>query len=525
MPVVKMTNPGVDRSITRPIVLEVVRQVLEWTGLKNNTPIQYPGETGTVQQPGSNIASDPDFNRFDSNTTWRITVDENYQTDQVLTTAVEYDDNPAYFSDPDTGVYIRPVYSPTDISINIISRHTDKDAAIRWRDDIRMRISTLRAERVHIASYSYIIPFEFIIILREIHKMREAVAPYGETFDQFVERYLVDKGTTLVDLAGNNPTLAIKETQTQMMGWFEFEEGPEKGDKQSENSAHNITFSYKLKLDKPIASVMNYPLMIHNQLIDKKFRPTEKSYEVDDYRLAYSNSVGALRTFAPYEQSRKFKPPGIAIPVFDDFIPASTSIPLDTMRVLTALTSVDLSNPKVLLDLKDLGTFTIDPVIQAFMVVERNWIQKLGTSVLNLVVYENDVAMHSTKYSMDENLIVNLVDDPDPRKIYHVRLAVYMRPRLLTDDAKQRMRENGEATNKILEALRRTLDEEGYLPPVIVNPSFPNGYIPKTELNKTLEYLDGFYDTKYTGQIYQWNTVETLIIDTSVNYHAPRPTK
>src|ERR1035437_5563660 len=57
---------------------------------------------------------------------------------------------------------------------------------------------------------------------------------------------------------------------------------------------------------------------------------------------------------------------GIAIPYYDEFIPAVENIPVDTIRVFTALINIDEKHPTNLLSLKELGSYELHQSILAY---------------------------------------------------------------------------------------------------------------------------------------------------------------
>jgi len=507
MPLLVLTNPGVRDSVTRPVVLDIVRQLLTWTGLPQDTRVLYPGDNETALQPGSKISTDKEFNTFGTDSQWFITVEENYQEDRALSMAVTYDDNPKIFDDEDARVWIKPAYSPCDVVLRVRSRFTDKDAATRWRDDIRSRVAMLRDARVHNVSYSYLIPLEFMVVLKEIHRMRESVAPYNQTWEEYIDFYRSTKVRQLSDLVGKNQEWGVAETQARVLGYFDFGMAPEQSSKNSEDSTHAIEFTYSFKYDKPVSSVMSYPLVINNQLMDKRFRQTTAVERVEDYQLQYSHSADAFAHFENARLTQNIAMPGISIPEFDEFIPARGTVPPDTIRVLTGLTTIDEANPLDLLQLDQLGNQSILPEVLEFMRGEVNWMTKLGQSIFHLMVYRNQHPLPKEGYVVGSDLMVRLINPPNLRDIYHVRLALYQRPRLLPNAAKDRLRNNCAVARILLSALKTDLTAAGFLQTCQLG-----NYMTRQDFDRAADEIDRYFDSKFNRQIYQFNTVSTLFV-------------
>lgn len=509
MPKLVLTNPGVRESVTRPVVLDIARQILAWTGLPKDTQILFPGYDEKALQPGSTISSEKEFNFFDTHSMWKISIEETHQEDRALSMAVLYDDNPRIFDDEDARVWIRPAYSPCDITLRIRSRFTDKDSAIRWREDIRTRVGMNREARVHAVSYSYLIPPAYIKILEEIHRLREAVAPYGQTWEEYLAFYFSPKARRLSDLVGKNQQWGVAETQARVLGYFNFEHIPDENEKDGDTSAQNIEFTYTFKFDKPSASVMTYPLVINNQLIDKNYRQTAKDERVEDYALQYSQSAYSLAHFENSRPTENYAMPGIAIPEFDEFIPARGTIPPDTLRVFTGLTTIDESNPLDLLDLNVLGTVSLDPEIRDFMKGEVNWMTKLGLSIFNVMVFRNDYPISKDDFVVTPDLVVRLKKTPNLRDTYHVRLALYQRPSLLSNDARERLRNNCSVARKIFLSLKADLEATGFL-----KTCSPSNYMLRKDFDDVSQEIDRYFNPKRSQQLYNFNTVMSLFVQT-----------
>jgi hypothetical protein len=443
---------------------------------------------------------------------WKISIEETHQEDRGLSMAVLYDDNPRIFDDEDAGVWIRPAYSPCDVVLRVRSRFTDKDQAIRWREDIRTRIAMNRDVRVHDISYSYLLPPEFIKVLEEIHRMREKEdqEPYGQTWEEYLQFYFSPKARLLSNLIGQQTQWGVAEVQARVLGYFNFSLHPDENEKDGSASVQNIEFTYTFKYDKPVASVMNYPLVINNQLINKNYRPTTKVERVEDYALQYTQSAYSLRQFESSIPTEDIAIPGISIPEFDDFLPEPGTVPPETLRVLTGLTTIDLDSPLELLSLESLGTHHLQENVLEFMRTEYQWMTKLGMSIFNIMVYRNGLPLHKDLYEIDSSLMVKLVENPSLRDVFHVRLSLYQRPQLLPTEAKDRLRNNCTLTRMLLLALRPNLEKDGFLPVCMIG-----NYIAKKDFDRAAFEIDRYFDTKRNQQNYQFNTVQILFVDSS----------
>ena len=497
----------VRESMVRPVVLDITRQVLEWTGLPRTTQLLYAGENTEVFQPDSTMTTEARLNQFDSTTRWTINVEERTSQDVALTASVDYMDHPPIFYDPDSHVMIRPAYVEVDLVFSFVAKFTDRNHARMWRNDIRTRAAMNREARYHKASYSYLIPQECLEIAHQINKMRVAVASYHETFTQYWNRYITPKATVLSDQVDKNTRSAIAETQAELIGFFDFEVESEEGSKHAENSSWDIDFTYIVKIHVPEAVWMNYPLMVHNQLIPKEFRQTAKPPRPEDTKLQYSMIADALQQFVKQNQAVTKGIPGLSIPVFDDWFPEEKTIPIDTLRMVTVMTTIDEMNPLELVTLSEFSSkYHFNADVLEFMKSEYQYLTKYRLSILNVMVYKNTLSMPLDSYYVTEDLKVMLVDQPDLRAQYHVRVSLYQRPQLLTPEAKTRLRNHCSAALLLL----LTLDPDiaRFNPTCMIQ-----DYMSEPLFNQIAQEIDNTYDTKWNKRNMVFNTVMTFAIN------------
>ena len=238
MPKITLPIPETSASCTRPVVVSIVKDLIDMTGIPKDVNIFYPGDSEKAFQPGSDIAThQTGINTTPFSSRIQIEVDENYEMDRLLSTAVYQTENLFIFRDDRIDTFIKPVYSSADITINFKYRAIDKTSAMRWRDDIRTRVGMMWDMRMHEVSYHYLIPPEFLVILKELHRMRENVYPYGETYDQYFQANITKNATVFTTLAGTHAAWGIAEKQLRIMGYFDFEGVPEQGSKEDDGDS------------------------------------------------------------------------------------------------------------------------------------------------------------------------------------------------------------------------------------------------------------------------------------------------
>jgi hypothetical protein len=465
MPRILLSLPETVQSITRPIVTDIAREIFDATGIDQNTQIFYPGDIDKIKQPGSSISDPgPGINLYPFSERVSIVVEEDYETDRLLSTAIYRPENFFIFRDDPLETYVKPVYSSTDTKINFIYRTADKVRAVRWRDNLRNRISMMHGAEInlHEITYNYIIPPEYLYVLREIHRLRENVAGYGDSFDDYFRNNLTPKATVITTTTGTQGTWAIPETQLRIVGYYDFEGGPPLEEREETGGVtYTISFAYKFKYDKAIACTMFYPLMIHNQVLSTKYRPNKPAYELDQQLKVYSLSAKYFHGFEK-GKTKLDTLPGVAIPSYDEFIPEFV-LP-ETKRLFTALVSIDVNSPLELMSLNNMTSYKLNPLLAEFLAGEAQYMTIPGASVFTLSLYRGQTLMDANSVSIDSNLNITSTTQLAFRDYHHVRIGVMTNLTKLATVASDRLRANCKLFRMVMEYIDPSIVKSGLLP-------------------------------------------------------------
>ena len=457
MPIIQLPVPETMDNITRPVVMDIVRELSSQTGIPANSKIFFPGDQEQVAQQGSTLSDrgDADPVRFNNSTQIKIDVSEEYVNENMLTRAVNRPENLFVFRDDNLGIGIRPIYNTTEITINFTYRARDKVAAIKWRDEVSARTAQYKDLMLFKLDFHYTIPEEMIYILGQIYKLRERIAPYGEDWATYFTNHSTGRMRLITNQAGGTPKLAVSETQAQAQAHFDFEGVPDKGERDNETDTWAVTFSLVVRYEKPVDMVMNYQNVVHNQLLPKNVRNTLPDQPIttkEDYVRYYSMSNYYLSFFETGTDIKKYaEQDGWTVPVWDEFIPGW--IPQYTTRMMTYLVLIDPKDSQNLECLLNVPRITFPDALVAFMRSEAPYMNKPLKSIFSVTVYEETSPLVSTLYHVDSNLNVRLDALPTMRKTYRVRLALVTDLSKLDPAAKDRLREHGDAAKLIIKTI------------------------------------------------------------------------
>lgn len=460
MPHINLTIADVDQAVTRPVILSIVRQIQEITKIDKGIQILFPGDILTNQTPGGNIDSQNErLARFDQNRFAFIEVEESYNVDALATTAVMRKEHIPVFVDSRLGVEVTPIYSTTDININFKYRSISKTEVMRWRDDIRVKVSQYRDINIHDVEYHYPIPNAILTVIQEIHDKREEVAGYGQNIQEYIFGCATDRLKVIGDLVGKSARLAVAEKQCRIQGFFGFDALPEKPERDDSNGTWSITFSYRFSFEKPIACRMSYPVMVHNQLLEKEFVEfANKAPDLDMVSKSFPLSLHAFNAFETTTTMNARRKPNliIRIPDFDDYL--IPDVLRGTGTILMALCEVDAADKRTLLNLNELGDIVLDQDILDFIKAsETPYLNKLYNSIFNLSLYRNNFLASHDSLICDANLNVRSTRDLDLRIQHRIRLSITVDLAMLQGKAIARLREHPKALVKVIGSMNELL--------------------------------------------------------------------
>lgn len=459
MPNVKMTLPDIAQSVSRPIVFDVIHQLQEITKIDTSAKIFFPGDIEHMQQSGSSLDTKSRDALFGSDRIVFIEVEENFDVGAIQTTGVYQREHLPIFKDDLLGVRMTPVYATSDIVINVKYRTESKTEAQRWIDDMRISLSQLRDINLHQFTYHYLIPEAYLNILEGIHTAREAVAGYGQTFDEYLVSNATSRLTTIGDLVNKDRRLAVSETQGRVIGTYAFDGVPDKKEREGATATYVVSFSYKFSYERPAACELLYPIIVHNQLLPKALIDFNKeALNPTQPALSFTRSLEALNYFEQSSVHLRYSQPQytIHLPSYDEFIPSN--VQFGTGTIFFALCTKDNPQSNELLNLNELGDLVLDADILTFLrESEYQYMTQLYQSVVQISLYRGEHLAGNEGLVCDRELRLSTLADIDLRTVHHIRFSLITDLTLLKEEAIARLRKYPKALAKIIEALNELL--------------------------------------------------------------------
>lgn len=528
MPKICLETADQVENIVRPVTMQVVRQMAGHFGLPPTTPIRFAGGTGSLPLPGSTLDDKSALNRLPGDSNITIEVEESYVEENALSVGVLRPENIVFFSDAALDIYLKPVYQRVANVVSVTYTCHDKTSADGWLSTMKRRVSQEFDEVLHYVDYHYPIPLAFMAILLELHRLRENVAPYGETIGQYLRNHFSPKFTAITDQAGNNTTLVIRESQIAIPGWYDFNASPPKPEKPDDTGVWTVGFSYTFHYDRPESVVMQYPLMVHNQLLSTRFRSDVKPAELEDVVQNPSLSIGFLKdyTFESRMARAWMAEPGIPIPYFDEWLPSYTHPSMQT--IMRIMLQVDAAHPKNLLNLGSLGSWKLKESALQYIRDYPIGLTQPYESIFNVSLHRRYSMMDCKGIVVSTDLDLFAVRDLDLREPYHLHFTMLYDPRRLSPLARRRLCKHGSLAIAYLIALDPSLADgnggiqarwgtsgigrdlfagTGFLPQLLAD-----GSISYEALSAAIDYVSHHGMSQRSGNAYFWNLVGAFTV-------------
>lgn len=490
MPRVPMTISGSYEAIQRPVQASITRDIIEQLGLaKDIKTLDLTDNAADIQHGGSMeyFEQRPRYQyKLDTESRINISWTENQIPEDALTVTAGRPNHIVVFKDPLLHVDIYPSKQRTELRGDVEIRFKDRDTAMRWWSDTRTRLTMRRAQVSHSIQFHYHVPVAFLVMLNEIYLLREKQGGYGETIQDYFKKHATPNITSVTNQAGKNATIVVKETQHGVLGHFEFGAEPPRPTPRENDGTYEVTFSYWVLYEKPEAMFMNYPYVIHNQLVPEWMIDFEPRYDEDRLLGAQGSieqdSLKRATEIAGMHMRWGEGYHGISIPAFDDWIPKYMHE--GYVGLIRGAIAVNPEDPRQVMDLNDLGAYALSPLLKNFLLdVPASLITLYGGPV-SATLYRDYVPLGGETLIVTNDLVLRSKADLDIRRWYHVLLSMNYQIVHYPGRVKEIMRKHGAFCQLFFTSLAPGILQDGYFPTLQ-----PDGSISKIDFDRAATYI------------------------------------
>ena len=477
MPKVSTDIPNHQDYITRPIATKIASEVIGYSGL-NVKDLIFLGSAAQAMNKGSAIDDPTALAAFSESNQVKVTIEEEFRPESFMTSGILSGYGRTVFHDKESKVYLLPVKTDATMTLELTYSAPTEAEARNWINRMQQALERRLEITTHSIPYSYPIPHEYVAAIKAVHGLRETgPGAYGQDLGTYLRDKFSGKVGVRSKLNGKGKQFVVEETQHDVLGTLDFDEVPKPS---KDGLVYTVSFNYTIRYERPFAMVLDYPLVINNNLITSELMPKvdyNEKLRIDSSTIR-NWSDGIVNIVEPTTS----KVGGYSLPSFDAWrVPHP---PRDTGSVFRLLITVDPLDTGLILDLNDLGEYALNPDIINLMRASGSMLFEYAHCPVLVTLYENDRPVTPSDLSMEGTSLRVNGRTLNPRFDYHLRIALITNLAMLSEPASDLMLLHPKAARAILLALEPTLITEGLMPRIY------NNRLDEIEYRKAVEYVN-----------------------------------
>jgi len=345
------------------------------------------------------------------------------------------------YKDDSTLTSITPLYSKHKMTLTLTYFNKSKSSVTSLVNKLNQKMVAGSNNYVNDITYSYPLPDYVLYLLSHINNLKNKRYEEAVDFDDNLAMYTDDR--FVVNHSGTDDSskasLSIGETQEGLIGYFEGNLNDIKKDFDSETNRWYIDFSYSVVYDYPTQLLLQYPILIFNTVIDKRFMKfvNNKKIPVNGNRYGMNKSIKVVddlnsnltidsnNYYLTIPKQDKFmlpKPQPYYARVFSGMLVVDNEDDTNYLMSLTKLTKVSLKECFI-----DYLKLTHMDVFKAF------------NNLFYIELYNNNSLVSNVELTMDENLNIYSNVPLDIFGTYRLSFSVITDLAILTSNAKSKL--------------------------------------------------------------------------------------
>lgn len=456
MPIVNWELREVQKNITRPVVDTVVRDYFELLGLNgSNVEVRFKGDAEALSVPGSTLTDKQNFVRLSTDEFLEVEYEENYDENAIRSTPIHRPEAPFIFKDPTTGTMVCPVRQELKSTITLRIHASDKQKVEILLRKYKNLISRDVDQMAHKLSYSYDVPPSILACLIDVYSLRENVAGYMDSFDDWFTLNFVPNKVTAYSINGENPVCKIAESSVRAVTYFE--DGDEIPKKEKNDDAGGWFAEIRLGFywQRVESMTIYYPIVIHNQimpaqylLIDPQKALFGGQYTDPLYMQYLTNGEnepgrGGNRTqlfsrftynFRGSYKNMTFN--GVQDPIYDEWLEPISGGPYNGYSTfIRQLVIKDFNDPTYMQTLGSFWHYELSENALDYIRGTKDTINKSLQNVFSVTAYRDGTILNQFELTIDDDFNVRFKQDIGDRENFHLLYSICTDPSILTDEA------------------------------------------------------------------------------------------
>lgn len=436
MPVVQIPIAETDTAMQRNIYKDVVDKILKETRYSQSAEVEFNESFGSVKNRMSYKNRKEKHLRTQNSDVVFVDVVEQYDEVRLMEKLREGNRSAPLIEDPKLGFSVTTSYMPVVTTLNIKFRFQSKTELNTFSKQlaIKEKLTPLRYEfNVH---YDYPLSFSIIHFVKHMYELRENQAGYNDTITDYTKSIVKAPYEQRSNETGSFSILTFKEAQKGIEGYFDSE--MVYNEKESQEGIHILDVSFVYKYERPSGFIVHFPVIVHNQLIDKQY--FEKWFNIPDTKESKNQDVLESRIirdttrrkhYMENDYNRAFE--------YTDWLP---QYPYPSMKTyLTIPICVDPNNLKAVFNLNDYAPKFIPAPVLSYITKFKDDISTYLANPYMLEIFSVNSNIRDFEeeqrysYSIDNDGNITTTLDMELRERYFLRLS-YLTDLTVLDSAK-----------------------------------------------------------------------------------------
>lgn len=407
---------NIEETFTRPILVSLVKDIKNMVGIHPDTFTVLDVKDALIKEK----KEDGEVEGYNTLKSEMVIVDyeENMIENEELKLDSMYDKDLAIFRDPDIDCTIRPLFHNRKINLKLSIRTKFKNRAYGMINKLKMMPANQEMYTYHVLEYGYILPVHVNRWLKMIYELKTKREQDKIDLEPWLASHFDDRLIYFNRADGGKKSrLGIRETQVRVPGYITSDLFNIKPDYDEEEKSWVIELEYEAILEKPVAVILEYPIIIWNTIIPKAFRnfivPYKEPPRANFHAQHENTDVMNTRPLYTIHDDRDY----LCIPEQDKpYIPENTG----RKNMLSVLCQLDETKPTVLFNIQELGKIRFKECFLNFILdSEWKYIHEDNKSIIHMKLYENNKPKYD-KIRMDEYGNVYSLEPLDYKKTYRV---------------------------------------------------------------------------------------------------------
>lgn len=440
---VKLELYGLDESITRPLLIQFVNNMLIILGIDNKVYTVYDPKDNLIKKKTDT------GNIIGNNTTLqeKVEIDYDETVEEGISLSLQKVANnysPIYV-DNDIGTKITPINSKRRLSVNFRYLCKSKSLANGLLNKLRNNILEENLDSLASFQYFYLIPNTGCLILKTFNDLKNNHNEFKLPLEDYLQEKFIEKIDFTNTLDGNieNSKLAIREKQLNIHIRTEDNPNEFKIEYDESTEFYTIEMNYSFVYTRPVSLVFEYPIMIYNQFLPNEFIKYTKRQEIYYKNSSFARYMQCVYNAGGHQDTYfngfldTYNGSHICLPAIDkNKIPDKSPYYKVFLSVLVQIKEGDTQ----LFNINNLPNIEFSEKYYDFLISEKDFIGEQFQSLFYIQLEENDRINYNNKIKLDENGNLTTTYPLKRTNLYRVIFNIMINPMFMPNFCKLRIK-------------------------------------------------------------------------------------